>query len=386
MSDCYNSAVMDFEISLIRSDANFYLEFIPQFVKQESAAILIFGLSPYISLFTVESYSYLQSSFPNYAQEIILKHEQIIRSSRMRMKFLDDTNNRVNGVFGLLDEISQFYEDWFINSHTGYLSSLKRYLQPDMGIFAFDGHIIGSTHTGFFFTGLGQENLTQNGQETEEIIGKLLFSINQEIGAYLASINTYPEFIPVKTNSFVYPIKDDKLGYKDVKSIEFFSSVFNKNSNTSINFSLLLFLSTINFFRYILSRILGQSPDILFKLKFITLYHLASSLQKLQDYCYTKNLLTEESKEYFKLILKDKELKKIKQKELRNILVHYKLEKIPNSLIYSGFNLQNLVEYFFAGSSFDEIDQKINNQITRISDILEQWLNWPVNSYQFSQW
>jgi hypothetical protein len=113
---------------------------------------------------------------------------------------------------------------------------------------------------------------------------------------------------------------------------------------------------------------------------------LSSSLKKLQDYCYPKQLLTEQSKEYLMMILKNKELKKITRQDLRNILVHYKLEKVPNTLLDSDFGLKNLVEYFFDGQRFEEIDQKINEQIIRISDILEQWLNWNVKSNQFSKW
>ncbi|NET69509.1 MAG: hypothetical protein F6K62_00150 [Sphaerospermopsis sp. SIO1G2] len=378
-----NSLVRDFEISLIKNEANFYLEFMLNFIQTKSSGVLIFELLPYLSLFTVESSNYIQSCLPNYAEEISREYERVIRNSRMRIKFFDDTNNRVDGMFELIDWISQFYEDWFINSHT---SSIKRDLQPDFGIFAYDGHIIGSTHMSFLFTGLGKEDISPNGEETGEIMGKILHSVAQEMGAYLGCLNTYPEFMFTETNSFVYNIEDDKLGYKDVKSKEFFGCVFNKNHTIAINFSLVLFLATINFFRYILNRLFDKSPEILFKLKFIMLYHIVSSLQKLQDYCYPKNLLSEQSKEYLKDILKSKELKKLTRKDLRNILVHYKLEKVPPDLIDQGFDLKNLVEYFFPSQRFEEIDQKINDQIIHISDILEQWLNWNVKSSQFSKW
>jgi hypothetical protein len=378
-----NSAVSYCEISLIKNEANFYLEFMPKFIQQQSSGILIFGLLPYLSLFTVESSNYIQSCLPNYAEEISREYERVIRNSRMRIKFFDDTNNRVDGIFELIDWISQFYEDWFINSHT---SSIKRDLQPDFGIYAYDGHIIGSTHMSFLFTGLGKEDISPNGEETGEIMGKILHSVAQEMGAYLGRLNTYPEFIFTEANNFVYTIEDDKLDYKDVKSTELLASIFNSNQTATINSSLLFFLSTINFFRYIINRLLVKNPNILFKLKFIMLYHLSSSLKKLQDYCYPKQLLTEQSKEYLMMILKNKELKKITRQDLRNILVHYKLEKVPNTLLDSDFGLKNLVEYFFDGQRFEEIDQKINEQIIRISDILEQWLNWNVKSNQFSKW
>jgi hypothetical protein len=384
MSSQNNSAAIEFEWNLIRSDASFYVDFILQLCKQESVGVLIFGLIPYLSLVTVESYNYIEKKFPDYAKEISFEYKKIISSSRMRVKFFDDTANKVSGSFELLDWISELHEDWFINSHKGYLSSLKKYLQPDLGIFTYNGHIIGSTHTGLFFTGLGKENLSENGEDREEIFRDLLYSVAQELGGYLAQLSTGAEFISVKTNKFQYTIQDDKLGYKDIKSVDFFPSVFNRCDTTSINFSLLLFLSTINFTRHILSRLMNYSPEILFKIKFITLYHLVSSLEKLKNYCYPKNLLTESSKQYFESIIKNTDLKRIRsQTELRNILVHYQPIKIPNSLLSPSFNLTNLVEHFFSGESFEEIDKKVDDQIIRISDILEQWLNWSIKPNEF---
>ncbi|MEA5553980.1 hypothetical protein VB713_23865 [Anabaena cylindrica UHCC 0172] len=99
MSSSYNSAAIDFEINLIKSEANFYFEFIFRLIKQKSAPILIFEILPYLSLFIVESSNYIQNAFPNYAKEISLEYEQIICNSRMRIKFFDDTINQVSGVF-----------------------------------------------------------------------------------------------------------------------------------------------------------------------------------------------------------------------------------------------------------------------------------------------
>ncbi|MTJ47296.1 hypothetical protein [Dolichospermum sp. UHCC 0259] len=376
MSFQNNSAAIEFERNLIKSDAGFYLDFMPQFFKQPSAGILIFGLMPYLSLFTVESYNYIKKEFPDYAKEISFDSQKIISNSRMRLKFFDDKVNKVSGLLELLDWISEWHKEWFINSHKGCLSSLKRYLQPDLGIFSYNGRIVASTHIGFFFTGLEKENLPENCDDKTAILRDLLFSVAQEHGKYLAQLCTWTEFMPIQTNSFQYTIQDDKLGYKDVKSANFYSSVFNINDTRSINSSLLLFISVLNFTRHILTRLMANYPEIFFKLKFITLYHLASSLERLQNYCYPQNLLTEISKQYFKNILNDKDLKKIRSKtDLRNILVHYKPAKIPNSLLSPSFNLKNLVEYFFNGESFEEIDKKVDDQITRISDILEQWLN-----------
>lgn len=382
-----NSKKRDFELNLIRNDAGFYLELISEIFQHKSAPIFIFGLLPYISLFTIETYKYIQNNFPEYANIWSIEHIKILHQSRMRIKFFDDTNNQVTGVFELLDLISDFHEEWHINRHKGSLSSLKKALQPDLGIFAYDGHIIGSTHTGLLFTGLAKKDLSEINTDVTENIRKLLFSISEELGRYLAWLSKLTEFTPIKTNSFDYTIQDNQLGYKDVKSAQFFSSVFNGSDTISINFSLLLFLSTTNFIGHIVTKLVSGLPDTLFKLKFITLYHLASSLNKLYNYCYPKNLLTAHSKKYFQSVINNNELKKItSNKVLRNILMHYQVQKESDILLLNEFNLKGLVEYFFDGEKFEKIDEEVNVQIARISDILEQWLNWSVKPNQFSRW
>lgn len=85
--------------------------------------------------------------------------------------------------------------------------------------------------------------------------------------------------------------------------------------------------------------------------------------------------------------LNKKELKNIAQKKiLRNILVHYELRDLPDNLVSYSFNLQRLVEYFFHGDSFKEINQKIDDQIIDIQEILEQWLNFSISEHELSDW
>jgi hypothetical protein len=124
----------DIEIDLIISDAYFYDELMRLISSKQSNGILIFGIIPYISLFTIESYTYIKKVLPHHLRNLSKDNEKIIRNARMRLNFFDDSNNKVDGTFYLLDEISEFLKDWFINSHKGSLASIRKKMQPDMGI------------------------------------------------------------------------------------------------------------------------------------------------------------------------------------------------------------------------------------------------------------
>ena len=230
--------------------------------------------------------------------------------------------------------------------------------------------------------------ISEEFEDTKDKNGKTLYMVAKELGEYLGWLKRLPEFESIKTNNFKYEFEDSQFYYQDVKSDEFFSSIFNKNDQNSINLSLLLFLSIVNFIDYIFVKIIPE--DVMysfFKIKFITLYHLASSFKKLESYCYPKNTLSNDSKEFLKKILKDKDLKMIQSKtELRNILVHYKIEKNSDFYFSGNFNFKNLIEYFFDGHTFEEIDEKLNYQIKRISLVLEQWSNWSLDSSHYSRY
>ena len=366
------------EFDSIRVDADFFLNLMLQLNSYKSSGILVFGLVPFLSLFVVETYNYLQNTLPAYATALSKPYERIIRSSRMRTKFFDDSANRVDGMFELLSWVTQFHHEWHIGRHKGFLGPIKKALQDDLGIFVYDSHIIGSTHTGLINLGFEKGYLPTTDKEISATIGSLSQSIGVEIGSYIARLSQWPEFAFDRSNTscFAYMIDDEKLGYKDERSIRYFSSIFNGSGVIEINFSLLLFLATTNYLRFIFKQLVTDSPVTLFKLKFITLHHLSSSIEKLRNYYYPKGVLTDRSKKYFQAILEDKDLESIKrQSMLRNILVHYKIGGVPdNSLSYTA-KLYGLVEYFINGATYDDVNKKMDDQITRVSLLLEEWLN-----------
>ncbi len=377
------------EFDSIKTDTGFYLNLILQLNIQKSAGILIFGLIPYMSLFTVETYKYLQSALPACAASLSKAHESIIRSSRMRTKLFDDKVKRVDGMFELLAWIIEFHNQWHINAHKGLLAPLKRALQDDLGIFVYDGHIIGSTHTGLLNLGVEKGNLPTTGKEISTTLRRLTQSIGEEIGGYIGQLSNCPELAPSISDAgyFAYNIQDEKLGYRDEKSKRYFASVFNGANTVEVNFSLILFLATVNFFEYILRRLIGGSPSTMFKLKFIMLHHFYSSIEKLRNYYYPKNLLTERSKRYFQAILEDRDLKLIRtQSGFRNILVHYRIDGVPDKALIPTASLYGLVEHFFAGQTYNDVDKKLDSGIARISSLLEEWLNWRIRPHQTSKW
>ena len=377
------------ELLSIKEDTEFYRELLLQLSSHNSSSILIFGLTPYVSLYVEETFNYIQRTFPSVADSLSPKYGKVIKSSRMRVKFFDDSKKQVDGMFELLAWISEFNTEWHIHKHKGFLSPLKRILQKDLGLFGYNGHLFGSTHTSLLNTGYEKGDLPTNSKEISDTLGKSMFFLSKEMGSYIRKLSDLfgVKIEGVSIEFFDYRIDDELLGYRDEKAFKFFQSVFNGTDTEDLNFALMYFLITVNYFQHILKHIISGSPPTLFKMKFITLYHLVSSFKKLQNYFYPKNVLTERSKNYFKELLRDRDLKLLgRQSDFRNILVHYGLDGFSSENIDTTLKLNGLVEHYFDGKSYDEVEIILDNSLERISTLLVEWLNWNIMPSQFLSW
>ena len=149
----------------------------------------------------------------------------------------------------------------------------------------------------------------------------------------------------------------------------------------------MLFLTQVNFLQYILSNLVADASCTLFKLKYIVLYHLVSSLRKLRDYCHREQELTDHSLEPLQAIVTDRDLQEIaSQSTFRNTLVHYGIRDVPDELLSYDTKLYGLAEHFFDGRTYEQVSDMVDKQIERTSAILEKWLDWSVRQSRIRKW
>lgn len=389
MSSHQSISRQKYELDLIKRDVCLYLEIMSKLSKQKGAPILFPGLAPYLSLFVVEVHNYLDRNLPNYNNSLSNQINAIITAARMRVKFFDDTHKGVSGTFNLLEWVADFHEEWHIKRHNGILSPVQRYLQDDIGVFFYESHIIGSTHTGVLNLGYAQGDLPNTSESISAHISKLSFSIGEGFGSYISNICSLPEFTTTDTDfgNFTYSVKDEELKYKDDKSDKLLQRIFNKFTSTEVNLSLLLFLTQVNYLQYILTGSVMAEHYTLFKIKYILLYHLVSSLQKLRDDKQSASLLTRRSVTYIDNIILDIPLAElISKRQFRNILVHYGIPPSLDGILSPQIEFYGLVEHFFNGNSYSMILEQVNCQLSRISQILEEWLDWEVKQQELRSW
>ncbi|HRQ41495.1 MAG TPA: hypothetical protein PLD25_26545 [Chloroflexota bacterium] len=371
------------ELELIKGDAFLYFELMLKLSESPSAGILYPSLAPYFSLFIIESYKYLHRSFPAYNESLSDTIRPIITSSRMRVKFFDDTQNEIEGTLDIFKWIKDFHNEWHIGQHKGLLAPIKRVLQDDLGVTFYTGHIIGSTHTGILNLGYSKDDLPTRSEDISPYISQLSFNVGNELGLYMTRVLSFPEMAPSDADfgRFIYKIKDDQLKYKDEKSDRLLQHVFNGPSSETINLSLLLFLTHVNFLLYILSNLVVEQHYTIFKLKYIVLYHLRSSLEKLYNHDQSNRILTDRSRHHLEAIISDLQFRELTEQRLfRNILVHYGIGRDLERDLSLNTRFFGLTELFFNGHSYEVVFALVETQIIRVSTILEDWLNWKIRA------
>lgn len=199
-------------------------------------------------------------------------------------------------------------------------------------------------------------------------------AVGVDIGEYLGML--YNDFgLQGKQDMrdiFHYTIEVNAIKSEDVKTKRYYTSGFNGASSTKINAAVTHFLATINFLHYILPCFVKTSTDTTLKIKYINLYHISSSLRQLRTTFDTT--LSIASKSYLDRIINDADLNFItSQSQFRNIVVHYGIRNFSESQIDRNLRFYGLVEHFYPGHSFETLDILLDNQIKRLSNILEEW-------------
>lgn len=364
-----------FELALLLEDLLFYRD-LANVANGEGMSIMMFGLFPYISLFTNESYKYLSERIPDFAQVAKREHDEIIRSSRTMVKLFDEHLRDMEAIFYSIDWMNRFHNEWFMSDHQGLLAWLKKAIQPDLGLYYYDANLISTTHLAFFNVGLNDKTINALGPNLKTALSTISRSLGVGFGEYVQLLCTIfgIDTNGVKGKFFNGKELITKLSYNDQKAERFYPKIFNENGSIALNFSLLSFLAAINFVNMPLRELLTSKSPTFLKLKYITLYHLIASLKRLQNYFYPKGILTEKSKGYFKEILKDKDIKKILSRDdFRNTLVHYTINDANYSRLSMESKTYGLVEINFGNLSADNLEEIIDKQLDRVSKILNEW-------------
>ncbi len=352
-------------------DTIFFRLLLGNLLQQPHSSLLSFGLIPFTSLYIVESYNCLGKFFPNFKKMLDPTELELLRTLRHQAKLLDSANESITAIVNK-------QQDYFLGLHNGLLGPLKRALQPDMGLFLYNGHIIATTHSAVFGSG-GKLNFKEDPSILSRAIGEYTGKYVETLFRLFQSHNMFdtqklPFTIPLQ---LLEPVEMRDIKHKALYGRGSFGTI-----GTPSAAGLIILLANLNFASRILPALgpLLISPhrveDTLFRLKFITLYHANSNINKIQNISVGAgaNELSSTTKNQFQEALGNQDSRWLRKhgQSLRNFLTHYLPEEKVNTKLSSNVTRIDIIEGLGKGLPYNEINQLLDRHIAHLSNVLEK--------------
>lgn len=352
-------------LSLISADARFFLDLALSPGLEAVRPIAALALLPFLSAFVYESARFVQDPSATRKLEI---HEEMLVTSRMRLKLIEDKYRSSAEVLDSAHELASVVSRWFLEDHPGTSRSAEEPPQPDMGIFFIQNEIICTTHVAFLNMGLSKKSLVEQSLSLDSL-GTYLHDRMIDIGEYIALLS---DILSIDADATVGANKPGvpAMGFRDVQSKEFYKSLDSRiRGNLSISILLTSVLSLTNTSRLLVPLIDRTNEIAVWKMKFLSAFQAASTFQKLLEENHHQSLLHSDGVEWLHGILNDDSVRKLgAYRGLRNILVHYRLDKRTAAGLTSELPLSGLVEAATDGNSLEAVQEEVEQGLQQVSE------------------
>lgn len=328
-------------------DVVYFKDIIVQISAFPEQGMIINGLMSELTMLVIESYDTLIKINPKLKLYFETQNIEYLRNIRHRAKLLEYVKD-INDGLADLESINISQVHMFQRHHKGWLTKLKKLIQPDLGLTRYKGHFITTTH--FTLFELGTSDLPDKGYG---------FDIGETIGKYLQTLTNIFNLNELETGQF-FTVNSDEYQLIDIKSDKLFKRCGFSDENKRFSSSLILILMRLNYTRFIMTQLLPKSSESLIRIKFINTYHALKSLQKIQS-IIMKNNPTDFEVSFFKKVFGNKEIKWIlKQPSLRNVFVHYLLDEKQLKMMEVGFTREDAIYSVCGGVSINEIEKRLD--------------------------
>lgn len=357
-------------LSLIAADAEFLRDFSLDPRLEQIRAVSILALMPFISAFTFESSEYIRRKDPKVVRALD-PHRELLRSSRLRLKLLDDNQKSFDEVLESASELATVNSGWMMGDHRGLLGPLKRLIQPDLGVFFAQGEVFCTTHIALLNLGLSKESLAASSLSLENL-GPYLRDTSEDYGRYLALLLDKLG-VDARASDSACEAPLSPLGFRDFKSSRFYGAIARRAVPHRVPVCLLLtaILSQINTARLLVPGIAGRNEVAAFKVRFVSLFHAASSLQKLIDQDQSRSFLYPEAAQQIRAALDTEDIRRVLEfRFLRNNLVHYDVHKHTVPRLSPDLPMFGLVEALTRGKPLATVTSDVTSGLDRISRLL----------------
>ena len=302
-------------------------------------------------------------------------HEELLRTSRLRIKLLADKRRSFDEVLENADALTAINSGWFTNMHHGILGPLKAWMQPDLGVYFVQSDIVCTTHVAFLNMGLTEQALSASSLSLDTL-GPFMHRTAIDFGRYAGLLASSVGIEDLASETATGPLPPP-VGFRDLKSKRLYGSMARRVAPGQNSVCLLLtsVLSQINTARFLAPMIAGENDVAAFKVRFLSLFHAASGLHSLLGRDRADSFLLPDAKQRLGDALNALPIQSVlEDRDLRNILMHYRVGKraVPRLSLHPP--LFGLVEAHAPQKSFASLKRDVELGLDRLADGLHGML------------
>lgn len=341
----------------ISYDAQMFDCIIRSIMNHPGSPLLMLGVAPIVSRFVIESYDCLVTEIPELKGLFTADDIKLVRKSRHRSKLLLDRDSDLTDIISELRHIAESQRVAFIEPHRKrLLFGLMKWLQPDMGLFRYEGKIFLTTHAVVF--GFGDErDLKEKGRD-----------FGYSVGRYVATLASIAK--AMLRDEYSVPVLSGAVTMTDIKYKQLYSRGIIGRLELGFSAACALILASTTFVHRII-RESSCSELAFFKQKFLTAYHAQASLRLIQNVARPTCRFPAETAGVFEKLISDGFARWLKGKsDLRNTLTHYRVD--TKLKIEAHFSYEEVIKHLIGGRNLSDI----NSELDRYLGLLENGLAW----------
>ncbi|MFF0062727.1 hypothetical protein ACFYRC_14425 [Streptomyces sp. NPDC005279] len=354
----------DIALALIAQDAMFLRRFANSITAdQEQAVVPIFCMHNYMCLIIHESHRALRHVAPDLADVLAYDCAPAIERARHSVKLFDDKYKGLADVSADFRRIIDEHRQEFLNNTW---LPLARPLERDLVLWRYRGRLVSTSHTASFFLALPPQSF-----KNLDVLGPEVQAIAIEQGSYIAAA---ANGLPWEEQSFLDTFQKTDLAEGEIRAEKYYRRRFDPALPEEVKASLTAMTCALNTVGVLLADETGQASAVtLWKLRYITLHHVLSSLRKLDEQYGAE--LRPPDQALLKEILNAPTSRLVLQTHggFRNTLVHYRPERRVREQLSLHAPLYGLLDAYFPAEEALALRDGLAPYTAHVADRMEAW-------------
>lgn len=264
---------------MIAADYSDIRDLVFRLADKQYAGVLGLGVSPFICFFIIEAYDWLRNHKTAEADIFLETNAGRIRHIRARVKLFGDQEG-YEIALQRLEAVQRATARMFEVQGRGIVGRLRRWLQTDLGCYFIGPDLVCTTDVAVANFGLPEAELDRLDRTA---VGALHYDVRilgEELGSFLGRTFDLSGQEP-REMALLQPL--GRPAEENHKATEAYSRLALRLGIEDVRLAaqFTFLVSQVNFVHIVLPSLLEQESDLLFRFKFLTMFHLTDEFRRI---------------------------------------------------------------------------------------------------------